>query len=592
MESFIPIGTLLSAQKHFVIPDYQREYTWGKTENLTLWNDLMDLHRDKGKKHFLGALVTSQYQPQDAALSVIKPEQYAINRLDVSHVLDGQQRITSVSVLIAAMIKTISADEVLPEDKKELLISSLHDMLYDDEYTDAEDNPSPRLFLKEESGKYFYRTVLDINVGSKADKRYKAVKNIELAFELYSNHLRDWYSQYDAGARFKEIKSLIRTIRDRVQVVDIRCNETMNEFQVFESLNGKGLNLTAIDRIKSMYLSKARVSNAEGATSWQGLYSKNDSDDNQFLHFFTTFFFFIEERRVSKIELPNVFKEKSQNAYQTFMALDADLQDAAERYSQLRHPLPTAKNYQLLKQIAALGQDQVYVPLYAAATVYGSDGEEFKKIAKRLLRYSIRYIICGKPSNALDTEFSKMIHTMKEGSADDTVAYIVSRMEDDEEFTTCFARYSTKNNKFAAYLLSQIELKLRLDNHNGNPLPDDYSLEHIIPRTIDYTKWYGAGREPEKAVQDSFMDDYVNSIGNMALLNRVDNSAASNRDYVAKRDIYTNGSTRVRDFGTPIDTYELIKGLLKSYPDVFEHEQVLSRAVEFSKYVVDLWPKE
>ena len=87
------------------------------------------------------------------------------------------------------------------------------------------------------------------------------------------------------------------------------------------------------------------------------------------------------------------------------------------------------------------------------------------------------------------------------------------------------------------------------EDGNGNPAPEGATLEHIIPKEIDYEKWYGRGNEPDQAICDSYLDDVVSSIGNMVLINRNDNSAASNRDYKTKLGIYKNGSTKVKDYG-------------------------------------------
>lgn len=601
MESFITISSLLSAQNHFVIPDYQREYSWGKTENLTLWNDLVDLVADKGKRHFLGALVTSKYQKQDASLSIIRPEQFGISQSDVVHVLDGQQRLTSISVLIAALIDVIKQDLVIQENKKELLKSHLEDLLYDDDFTDGDEQTAPRLFLKEESGKYYYKDILGLDVSEKPRRTFKAVKNISSAYELYKTKIDEWNTEINEDSRIKRYNRLIKTVRDRVQVVNIACADGMNEFQVFESLNGKGLNLTAIDRIKSIYLSRARVSNASGATNWQRLYSKinvgaestsRTIDNKRVLHFFTSFFFYRKGLRVSKIDLPNAFKQMCRDELQGFNALDAELQEAAHRYGALRGAVTNSQVDDVLRQIAQLGQEQVYVPLYAAATQYGINSEELKYIADSILRYSVRFIVCGKPSNTLDSEFSKIIEKIKMGSVDDVKSYIVSRMEDDDEFKNCFANYSTKNSGFATYLLRRIEQALRLKNQNGNPLPADVTLEHIIPQTLDYTKWYGEGSEPEPAIQDSYVEDVVCSIGNMVLLNKNDNSSASNRDYAVKSKIYRNGSTHVEDYGTPANTYELVKELLSDYPNRFGHEEVRERARHLAQMVPSIWPIE
>lgn len=596
MDYFINIGTLLSAQNHFVIPDYQREYSWGKTENQTLWNDIESLIDQRKQKHFLGALVTSDYQPQDSYLAPVKPSEFDLSSEEVSQLLDGQQRLTSISLLIAAIRNVIAGDDFLSSEDKRILDNDLFRLLFDDEDTNEELGPAPRLFLKENSGKYYYTTVLGLTVCDNPNAKAKAVKNMRIAFSTYKTGVEEWIQPVGPDDRLSRYKALCSTIQNRVQVVDIHCKENMNEFQVFESLNGKGLNLTAVDRIRSIYLAKATEGKADGASSWQGIYALVDGKDERLLHFFITLFFDSEEKRYNKVQLPNKFKEMINTRYQFFGGLNADLHAAVRTYGTLRDPSSNStgveKTDHILKMIGSLGQEQIYVPLYSAAKRYGLDSVEFCKVAEVLLNYTVRFSVCGKPTNTLDAEFSKMIGIIKAGSCQDVCSYIFSRMESDAIFVHDFAEFSTTNTGFAHYLLEELERYCRLKNGNGNPLPAGLTLEHIIPRNINYTDWYGEGNVPDSVILDSYREDYVTSIGNMALIFKPDNSAASNKNYKIKKTIYANGSTRVSDYGRPADTFCLIKELLNDYPDEFTHIQVLERAQLFSEWAPEIWKKE
>ena len=168
--------------------------------------------------------------------------------------------------------------------------------------------------------------------------------------------------------------------------------------------------------------------------------------------------------------------------------------------------------------------------------------------------------------------------------------YIASRTEKDDKFEMDFKSLRTKKASFARYLLRKLENQYRLDEDgNGNPAPEWATLEHIIPKEIDYEKWYGRGNEPDQAICDSYLDDVVSSIGNMVLINRNDNSAASNRDYKTKLGIYKHGSTKVKDYGNPAGTYKLVALLIEDYPESFDHTDVEKRAQELARKAKSVW---
>ena len=122
--------------------------------------------------------------------------------------------------------------------------------------------------------------------------------------------------------------------------------------------------------------------------------------------------------------------------------------------------------------------------------VYRSDYTALTNTCECLLSYSVRYTICGKAKNLLDSDFAKIISSMKEECLESTCELIVSKTESDDDFQRAFARFTTKNASLAKYLLDKIERKHRIAVGNGNPLPDPYTLEHIIPQAINYTDWY------------------------------------------------------------------------------------------------------
>ncbi len=596
---FIDVGSLLSGARHYVIPDYQREYSWGKTENETLWNDVKALLKRGSEDHFLGAIVTVKYSGNDSTAIIRNPDEFGIPKNKILYLLDGQQRITSLMLLFASIRECINECPSIDDGDKVVLNRFIDEILYDSEYVTGGDK-APRLFLKDQSGKYFCKNVLKISCLAQPDNRYRSVTQMKNAISVFKEGITECFGEMiGADKEFPNhaafFEKLLKVIKAHAQLVDIRCEENMNEFQVFESLNGKGLNLTAIDRIKNFYFSKAHGSHVDANKSWNDICSKlnyGDKADDVTLHFFTTLFFYENEERISKVKLPETFKQLVDSPDYSFVSLTEKLSADAALYGSIRNAESQNSDVDAcLAEIQEMGQEQIYVPLFAAAKTFGLGTEEFAAIAKALLVYIVRFNVCGKAPNTLDSVFTSIISEMKsKRPVEYMVSFIARKQEDDADFKKSFASYSTSNAQIARYYLKKIEEQMRLDKGDGSKVPDDLSLEHIIPQSINYSDWYGEGNEPDQAEQASYKEDVINRIGNMALLPVSDNSKASNKNYSTKCDNYINGSKRKEKFGKPYNTYLLIKTLVDNY-DHFDKSGVDARAEDFSELAVRIWPR-
>ena len=99
------------AEEYYAIPDYQRDYEWKNDQNATLIDDIFSLMNDSyDNTHFFGALVTIPYEDNTGVDKSIEFDDYGINSDSVKHIVDGQQRLTSFSILITALKRIILQD--------------------------------------------------------------------------------------------------------------------------------------------------------------------------------------------------------------------------------------------------------------------------------------------------------------------------------------------------------------------------------------------------------------------------------------------------------------------------------------------------
>lgn len=241
----LPVAKVLDAElpSYFVVPKYQREYVWGTTDWDALFEDFVENESNDG--HFLGTFL-------------------AVNQEQASHnapryeVIDGQQRLTTLSLLLAAIYSFIVRDTEADDDKV-FERMSLRKMLVLDEH--------PRLTPQESgSNREDYFAVLQI-AGLKLSSRAKAPKWMGLRrIERAYRHFIKLIQAHATAAKQDDLWAA-RDMLDRVKraiLVKLEVATFSDAFKLFESLNNRGKPLTPIDLIKNTLL--ARAEHTDGLT--------------------------------------------------------------------------------------------------------------------------------------------------------------------------------------------------------------------------------------------------------------------------------------------------------------------------------------
>lgn len=212
------VAYMQGSNKRFVIPVYQRNYDW-RTENCKqLFDDLVTVVRTQRKSHFFGSIV-SVYNPDGAN--------------DEFLVIDGQQRLTTVSVLMLAMYNLLEQKKIVPAK------ATLSERIYEEYLVDKWQDEATRIKLK-------------------------PVKNDQMAFgklfEDESEHINQSnltvnYNYFYERIQKQEISvdELFDTIC-RLEIISITLNGDDNPQLIFESLNSTGVALSEGDKIRNFIL--------------------------------------------------------------------------------------------------------------------------------------------------------------------------------------------------------------------------------------------------------------------------------------------------------------------------------------------------
>lgn len=587
---------------YYAVPDYQRDYEWTDAQNSTLLEDILSMLSTDETSHFIGAIVTIPFEKNNAANACIDFNRYGINvKGDVCHLVDGQQRLTSLSVLIRALHDIMEEDESYVGQIKENNLRKLDGLTLGNDYDNEgeEGNPAPKLILNGNTGFYYLHDILKKG-DTPGKKNLKGAKRLSAAYKLYHDEIIKARNErvieehlYESNADF--YKAFVDVITNKIVFVEIKCDGSSNAFQVFDSLNGKGLDLTAADRIKNIMMSWSTSSSK--AQKWDALVSSVGED--YLTSFFVTVFFYLIGKRVAKNKLPDQFKDSfAEQGKNYFDGFYNKLIAQATLYGLLRgckaeHQGLIAK----LDDFKRLGTDQVFVILFAAAHHYSIDlanptGEYFE-LCDALTSLIVRMQVCEKSMNKLDVLFSSCISLMKNDGG--TLGQIVSKVKEfssktvtDKQFEEAFVTFAPFDTNASEFYCRHIEEFLRKQQEIRTPVERGLTIEHIIPQTLkDLADWFGDYPIPE-AIKEDPKSLLIERIANKMLLYGDDNTSAGNRNYSKKCEVYKTGK-RGQANGTPYATFAAVRDLLEKYPSQFNDSEMDLRGKALAKIAIKIW---
>lgn len=543
---------LEGSDKRFVIPVYQRNYDW-KLENCQqLLSDLCDVANEGRDSHFFGSIVAST----DG---------------DDRIIIDGQQRITTVSLLLLALVRLIEQDLISYES--EILSEKINNEYLIDKY-------------KPEEKKIKLKPV-------KNDlKAFKALFTGEEDYLLESNVTQNYLFFFEnlktlgvsADAIFEAIKKLV--------VIDIALENSDDPQLIFESLNSTGLDLSEADKIRNYILMGLDQSLQE--KMYENYWNKIEEYTNYQVSDFV--------RQYLTLKLGAWPKQS--NVYPAFKSyviknelevesLLADMLDYARLYSQIISSKTSSGDANIiLKRLALLETTVIYPFLFALFKKYSNNEITEENLCRMLLAiesYIFRRIVCESPTNALNKVFASLnneaLKKIDEDSdyADAAIYSLLkksgtTKFPDDSEFedsvrTRDFYNTRSKNKIYYFTRLINGDSYEILDVESAmNSEQNSLSVEHIMPRTLSETWKNELGNEYE-----AIHETWVNRIANLTLT--AYNSKYSNRSFKDKLTI-ENG---FRESPLPINKWI-------GQQDKWTKKELMARSDMMAEKFLELWP--
>lgn len=542
------------SRRKFIIPAYQRNYSW-KTKNCKqLFDDLLNVNHFKKQSHFFGSIV-SNIEGKNVIL------------------IDGQQRITTVSLLLIAIINIIKDGKL--EAEEETLVDQITDLIVDKYHREQR-----KVRLKPFRNDCQAFDALVANDPSEFIESSKVTVNYRY---FYNRLVND--KEISVDKMFEAIEKL--TIID----ISLNIKDGDDPQLIFESINSTGEPLTEADKIRNFILMNMTSDMQE--LFYDNYWSKIEEMTDGYLEGFVRDYLTIKTSQIPKFN----------NVYESFKLFCQDdnslskveeiLQDMKE-YAQIYYKVKTYDlghnecNY-IIERLDMLDMKVLYSYLLQFIK-YGKEvslsAEEMIKVLSCVETYIFRRQICDVPANGLGNLFAslhrRVCRLMKEKDTYSSVLiYILESLKlsgvfpTDDDFVQAFTKrdvYHMKS-KNRAYMFE------RLENGNSREKNDVakniangvYSVEHIMPQNLS-PQWLSVLGDDSKRVQE----DWEHTIANLTIT--AYNSEYSNRTFAEKKHI-ENGFL---DSGLRLNQY------IAKF-DKWTEDELIERRNHIARLAVQIW---
>lgn len=543
--------------KQCLIPIYQRTYSWTEDQCESLWNDVVRVGVNENvPNHFVGSFV------------YIQDGGNVLSATPQCMVIDGQQRMTTISLLLMALTK------VMDEKGGELVL--------EDDYKITSNYVKNNYLLNSnEDGDRKFKLIL-----TQSDKEtYLALlQNLPLPLD-YSKRIKENFDWFEDKLQDSDLKEVFRGIQ-KLMIVEIALDRTNDNPQlIFESLNSTGLELSQADLIRNyilMGLEPKRQTRLYNEFWYPMERSFGHSEYSSYFDRFMRDYLTLRLGRIPNItDVHREFKDHSINGgYEDIENLVSDV----SRYSSFFVNMVLGKeaDEKLSRNFANINQlkvDVVYPLLLEIYSDYKKEvisKEDFIQIILMLESYVFRRAICGIPTNSMNKTFATFYKDIdKQDYLNSFKATLLlkdsyRRFPSDDEFKRELIFKDVYNFRGKNYLLEKLE-----NSQHAKEIIDlsQFSIEHILPQNENLgPEWRNDLGESWKDIQSK----YLHTLGNLTLTGY--NSELSDRPFTQKRDI--DGGFK----SSPLYLNRYLKDL-----ESWTEEGIVQRANALADLAVKIW---
>jgi hypothetical protein len=506
----------------YQVPRFQRDYSWTAEEWEDLWEDIHEtLSAPDRTAHYMGYLVLQS--TDDKTFDVI----------------DGQQRLTTLSIFILAVLKNMQrlidagTDAVANKRRKEQITQTY--IGYLDPVTLV---ARPKLVLNRNNNAYYQNHLVPL--GHLPVRGFRASEHLlRKAFEWFDNRVAEDLNK-NTGEPGRYLAKLVEDISDRLFFTVTTVTDELNAYKVFETLNVRGVQLSATDLLKN-FLFSVLDGGAEAAghnvrnleERWEAVVDRLQSENfPQFLRdHWNSRHIFVRQSDLFKTIRAKV--NTPQNVFQLLREMEEDL-DTFLALSSPEVPDWSQENKNCVRLLHLLRLHQPFSLLLAGRRVFSS--ADFSGLLRAIVTISMRYnVICSHSTGDQERKYNQI----SERIAKNELTHLPPALQamrsiypDDASFRAAFSEKTirtkdSRNNRIVRFILCALEKNISGKDYDFSS--SAYNIEHVLPQNAP-DGWGGLGHDDAEAL--------IYRLGNMTLLQAGPNKDLGTVVYAQKRDVY------------------------------------------------------
>ena len=520
---------LIGNGKKYKIPEFQRDFSWKEENWEDLWQDLMDVYNETEPQHYMGAIVLQNTDDKKTFI-----------------VVDGQQRITTLSLFVLAIAKHIKdlIDKGRDVDNNKERLKKILDT-YIGEKSLSDLYYKSKLTLNENNDSFYQSRILEFKEPDNYTKLRDSEKLIYDAYRYYYNKIKETFTHLSG----ETLGTFLEKTLDGLMFIQITVDDDISAYTVFETLNARGVELTTTDLLKN-YLFAIVASLGKGGSEFKILKENwQQIVDTVGLKKFPVFLRFYLNSKQDVVRKERLFKEIKRQVKEPKEAIELidTLKKTAYLYAAILNPNDDFwSDYDNQKEIrqslSELRLFNVIQPIPLIFAVNEKKKEWLPRLLKALASISFRYNVIGKLNpNLMEKTYNKIAVKLYNGDIEN-----FSQIKDllnevyvnDDTFVNIFKSKeiptSGKNKSLVKYILTKIENQIAEKEYSFTD--STFTIEHILPENYN---------EEWNELFSNEAGKYIYRLGNYTLLEDKKNYNVGRESFAEKKNVYTTSQFKL-----------------------------------------------